>query len=146
MTLLEPWLDKLPGAVLHVALPAHAKRCRRAWRVEFISALPVGFCDERRGLELRELLPLIPAEKLLIKLMRRICSPRDLTPKPSSGATSQPICPFFNVLRTAWRRCRMAGCHHGCQCQNTVWDCVLEFAELGVLHTVLNLFINKIQQ
>lgn len=42
MTLLEPWLDKLPGAVLH-ALPAHAKRCRRAWRMEFISALPVGF-------------------------------------------------------------------------------------------------------
>lgn len=26
-----------------IALPAHAKRCRRAWRMEFISALPVGF-------------------------------------------------------------------------------------------------------
>lgn len=40
----------------------------------------------------------------------------------------------------------MAGCHHGCQCQKVIWDCVLEFAELGVLHTVLNLFIDKIKQ
>lgn len=42
MTLLEPWLDKLPVRFF-IALPAHAKRCRRAWRMEFISALPVGF-------------------------------------------------------------------------------------------------------
>ncbi len=33
MTLLEPWLDKLPGRFF-IALPAHAKRCRRAWRVD----------------------------------------------------------------------------------------------------------------
>lgn len=42
MTLLEPWLDKLLVRFF-IALPAHAKRCRRAWRVEFISASPVGF-------------------------------------------------------------------------------------------------------
>ena len=32
-----------------IALPAHAKRCRRAWRVEFISALPVGFAMNDAG-------------------------------------------------------------------------------------------------
>lgn len=42
MTLLEPWLDKVLVRFF-IALPAHAKRCRRAWRMEFISALPVGF-------------------------------------------------------------------------------------------------------
>lgn len=59
---------------------------------------------------------------------------------------ASPSGPYFaTYCALAWRRCRMAGCHHGCQCQNTVWDCVLEFAELGVLHTVLNLFIDKIK-
>ncbi len=35
-------------------------------------------CDERRGLELRELLPLIPAEKLLIETDAPYLLPRDL--------------------------------------------------------------------
>lgn len=64
MTLLEPWLDKLPGAVLH---------CFTGTREEMQACVAHGIyigitgwvCDERRGLELRELLPLIPAEKLL---------------------------------------------------------------------------------
>ena len=42
MTLLEPWLINCLVRFF-IALPAHAKRCRRAWRMEFISALPVGF-------------------------------------------------------------------------------------------------------
>ncbi|MEI9141886.1 TatD family hydrolase, partial [Pseudomonas aeruginosa] len=66
MTLLEPWLDKLPGAVLH---------CFTGTREEMQACVAHGIyigitgwvCDERRGLELRELLPLIPAEKLLIE-------------------------------------------------------------------------------
>lgn len=48
MTLLEPWLDKLLVRFF-IALPAHAKRCRRAWRVEFISALQVGFAMNDEG-------------------------------------------------------------------------------------------------
>ena len=60
MTLLEPWLDKLPGAVLH---------CFTGTREEMQACVACGIyigitgwvCDERRGLELRELLPLIPA-------------------------------------------------------------------------------------
>ncbi|STJ31903.1 putative deoxyribonuclease [Escherichia coli] len=58
-------------------------------------------CDERRGLELRELLPLIPAEKLLIETDAPYLLPRDLTPKPSSRRNEPAICPIFcNVLRT----------------------------------------------
>ena len=53
MTLLEPWLDKLPGAVLH---------CFTGTREEMQACVARGIyigitgwvCDERRGLELRE--------------------------------------------------------------------------------------------
>ncbi|WP_348265546.1 TatD family hydrolase, partial [Salmonella enterica] len=41
-------------------------------------------CDERRGLEVRELLPFIAAEKLLIETDAPYLFPRDLTAKPTS--------------------------------------------------------------
>lgn len=83
LALLEPWLDKLPGAVLH---------CFTGTREEAIACLDRGLylgitgwvCDERRGLELRELLPVIPAERLLVETDAPYLLPRDLRPKPAS--------------------------------------------------------------
>lgn len=83
LALLEPWLDKLPGAVLH---------CFTGSRQEAIDCLDRGLylgitgwvCDERRGLELRELLPVIPADRLLIETDAPYLLPRDLSPKPAS--------------------------------------------------------------
>lgn len=100
MTLLEPWLDKLPGAVLH---------CFTGTREEMQACVARGIyigitgwvCDERRGLELRELLPLIPAEKLLIETDAPYLLLAISRQSHHPGATSQPICPIFcNVLRT----------------------------------------------
>lgn len=83
LALLEPWLDKLPGAVLH---------CFTGSRQEALDCLNRGLylgitgwvCDERRGLELRELLPVIPAERLLVETDAPYLLPRDLSPKPAS--------------------------------------------------------------
>jgi TatD DNase family protein len=41
-------------------------------------------CDERRGLHLRELVPLIPPDRLLLETDAPYLLPRDLDPKPSS--------------------------------------------------------------
>jgi len=41
-------------------------------------------CDERRGLDLRELVKLIPAERLLLETDAPYLLPRNLDPKPSS--------------------------------------------------------------
>ena len=83
LALLEPWLDKLPGAVLH---------CFTGTRQEAIACLDRGVylgitgwvCDERRGLELRELLPVIPADRLLVETDAPYLLPRDMQPKPTS--------------------------------------------------------------
>jgi TatD DNase family protein len=83
LTLLEPWLDKLPGAVLH---------CFTGSRQEAVDCLNRGLylgitgwvCDERRGLELRELLPVIPADRLLVETDAPYLLPRDMKPKPVS--------------------------------------------------------------
>ena len=81
--LLEPWLDHLPGAVLH---------CFTGTRDELQACLDHGLfigitgwvCDERRGLELRELLPVIPADRLLLETDAPYLLPRDMKPKPAS--------------------------------------------------------------
>ncbi len=83
LALLEPWLDHLPGAVLH---------CFTGTREEAQQCLDRGLmigitgwvCDERRGLELRELLPTIPADRLLLETDAPYLLPRDMTPKPVS--------------------------------------------------------------
>lgn len=83
LELLTPWLDKLPGAVLH---------CFTGSRQEAAECLDRGLylgitgwvCDERRGLALRELLPMIPAERLLVETDAPYLLPRDMTPKPAS--------------------------------------------------------------
>ncbi|MCG5046587.1 3'-5' ssDNA/RNA exonuclease TatD [Enterobacteriaceae bacterium 155047] len=83
MALLEPWLDKLPGAVLH---------CFTGSRSDALACLNRGLylgitgwvCDERRGLELRELLPLIPADRLLFETDAPYLLARDMKPKPAS--------------------------------------------------------------
>jgi len=41
-------------------------------------------CDERRGLELRELMPLIPADRLLLETDAPYLLPRDMRPRPAS--------------------------------------------------------------
>ncbi|MFW0768203.1 3'-5' ssDNA/RNA exonuclease TatD [Trabulsiella odontotermitis] len=102
LTLLEPWLDKLPGAVLH---------CFTGTREDMQACLERGLyigitgwvCDERRGLELREMLPLIPAERLLLETDAPYLLPRDLSPKPASRR-NEPMHLAHILTRVAqWR-------------------------------------------
>lgn len=83
LALLEPWLSQLPGAVVHCFTG-----CREEMQACVDHGLYIGItgwvCDERRGMELREMLPHIPAERLLIETDAPYLLPRDLSPKPAS--------------------------------------------------------------
>ncbi len=102
LTLLDPWLEKLPGAVLH---------CFTGTREEMQACVDRGMyigitgwvCDERRGLELRELLPFIPAEQLLIETDAPYLLPRDLSPKPASRRNEPAHLPHILERIAHWR-------------------------------------------
>ncbi|WP_181964108.1 3'-5' ssDNA/RNA exonuclease TatD [Klebsiella pneumoniae] len=102
LTLLKPWLEKLPGAVLH---------CFTGSRSEVQECLDLGLfigitgwvCDERRGLELHELLPAIPAERLLLETDAPYLLPRDLKPKPASRRNEPAYLPHILGCVAAWR-------------------------------------------
>ena len=75
--------DSLVGAVAH---------CFTAGRAELHAYLDLGLhigitgwiCDERRGLHLLELLPTIPAGRLMLETDAPYLLPRDLAPKPAA--------------------------------------------------------------
>src|SRR5574344_302212 len=83
VALLEPWLPRLPAAVLHGGTGNGDERDEC-----LALGLHIGstgwVCDERRGEELRTLVPRIPAGRLMIETDAPYLLPRDLSPKPKS--------------------------------------------------------------
>lgn len=83
MKILTPWLPELSGAVIH---------CFTGTKSELEDCLAAGLsigitgwiCDERRGQPLRELVPLIPVDRLLLETDAPYLIPRDLHPRPPS--------------------------------------------------------------
>lgn len=102
VALLEPWLDKLPAAVVH-CFTGSAEELRSCLALGLSIGITGWVCDERRGLELRALLPLIPAECLLLETDAPYLLPRDLKPKPASRRNEPGFLPHIVQQVAAWR-------------------------------------------
>lgn len=102
MALLSPWLNKLPGAVLHcfTGTEQELDTCLR-------HGLSIGItgwvCDERRGMALRHLLKQIPIDRLLLETDAPYLLPRDLLPKPASRRNEPCFLPHIVQQVAAWR-------------------------------------------
>ncbi|RLM19774.1 hydrolase TatD [Brenneria alni] len=102
ITLLTPWLGKLPAAVIH---------CFTGNRSELDECLASGLmigitgwvCDERRGLALRALLKHIPCDRLLLETDAPYLLPRDLSPKPASRRNESCFLPHIVRQVAGWR-------------------------------------------
>ncbi|MDD1795638.1 3'-5' ssDNA/RNA exonuclease TatD [Enterovibrio makurazakiensis] len=84
MAILTPWLPKLPGAVLH-CFTGSEDELRECLDVGLYIGITGWVCDERRGEALREIVPLIPDDRLMIETDAPYLLPRDLKPKPKSS-------------------------------------------------------------
>ncbi len=90
--LLERYRDRLPKAVLH---------CFTGGRDELAACqdldLHVGItgwiCDERRGLHLQELVPLVPGDRLMLETDAPFILPRNLTPRPKDRRNEPALLP-----------------------------------------------------
>jgi TatD DNase family protein len=101
LALLKPWLDKIPGAVLH---------CFTGSRSEVQECLDLGLfigitgwvCDERRGLELRAAAG-DPGGTSAAGNRCAYLLPRDLKPKPASRRNEPAYLPHILASVAAWR-------------------------------------------
>lgn len=102
ITLLDPWLDRLPGVVLH-CFTGTENEVRECLARGLFIGITGWVCDERRGLELRELLPLIPAQQLLLETDAPYLLPRDLKPKPAIRRNEPCYLPHILNQVAHWR-------------------------------------------
>ncbi len=94
--ILSAYKDDLDEAVVH---------CFTGNEAELKTYLDLGFCigitgwicDERRGLQLRELVRHIPLDHLMIETDAPFLTPRNMRPKPPDGRNEPAFLPF--VLR-----------------------------------------------
>ena len=102
IAILRPWLDKLPASVVHcfTGTGQELQECLDA-------GLSVGItgwvCDERRGLDLRALLPMIPAARLLLETDAPYLLPRDMHPRPPSRRNEPCFLPHIVSQVAGWR-------------------------------------------
>nr|MBV6629133.1 TatD family hydrolase [Oceanococcus sp. HetDA_MAG_MS8] len=81
--LLDPWLERLPGVVVHCFTGTRAEMADYIQRDCYIG-ITGWICDERRGQHLLEAVGDIPDERLLIETDAPYLLPRTLRPKPKS--------------------------------------------------------------
>ncbi|MFD1803902.1 3'-5' ssDNA/RNA exonuclease TatD [Mixta tenebrionis] len=102
IAVLKPWIARLPGAVVH---------CFTGTAEELAECLSLGLsvgitgwvCDERRGMTLRELLPQIPIERLLLETDAPWLLPRDMRPRPTSRRNEPCFLPHIVRQVALWR-------------------------------------------
>lgn len=88
--ILKAYRDNLKGAVVH-CFTGNKKALFNYLDLDCHVGITGWVCDERRGIELRELVKNIPASRLMIETDAPYLTPRDLRPKPKGGR-NEPYC------------------------------------------------------
>jgi TatD DNase family protein len=97
LALLKRYRDKVPAAVVHCFTDT-AEALRDYLALDCHIGITGWICDERRGQHLRELVKLIPLDRLMIETDAPYLLPRDLHPKPSHRRNEPRFLP--HILRT----------------------------------------------
>ncbi len=82
--MLQSYLPKLKGAVVH-CFTGDEQQLNAYIDLGLYIGITGWVCDERRGLPLREIIHLIPDDKLMLETDAPYLLPRDLRPKPKSS-------------------------------------------------------------
>ncbi len=91
---LKPYLDKIPAIVSHcfTGTKSELAQCLDA---DMYIGITGWLCDERRGQELRDIVSLIPLNRLLIETDAPYLTPRTIRPKPKSSRNEPSYLPFI---------------------------------------------------
>lgn len=82
--ILSPYLDKVPAMVAHCFTGSKAE-LTQCLASDMYIGITGWLCDERRGQELRDIVSLIPLNRLLIETDAPYLTPRTIRPKPKSS-------------------------------------------------------------
>lgn len=92
--LLKPYINKLPKAVLH-CFTGSKKELEECLALGLYIGITGWVCDERRGLDLLDLLKYIPSDRLMIETDAPYLLPRSMRPKPKSSRNEPKYLPYI---------------------------------------------------
>jgi TatD DNase family protein len=99
VAMLKPFRPRLAGAVAH-CFTGGRRELDAYLELDLYVGITGWVCDERRGGELRQALPHIPSDRLLVETDAPYLAPRDLKPQPA-GRRNEPAYLAHIVARIA---------------------------------------------
>ncbi|MCL1050132.1 TatD family hydrolase [Shewanella abyssi] len=94
LAILKEYRAALPGALLH-CFTGNRESLEAYLELDLHLGITGWVCDERRGLELAELVPLIPDNRILIETDSPYLLPRSMRPKPKSSKNEPKYLPYI---------------------------------------------------
>ncbi|MCJ8293626.1 MAG: TatD family hydrolase [Colwellia sp.] len=92
--ILSPYLGKVPAMVSH-CFTGEKSELRQCIEADMYIGITGWLCDERRGQTLREIVSLIPLNRLLIETDAPYLTPRTIRPKPKSSRNEPGYLPYI---------------------------------------------------
>ena len=93
-SILSPYLSKVPAMVAH-CFTGSKPELTQCIAADMYIGITGWLCDERRGQSLRDIVSLIPLNRLLIETDAPYLTPRTIRPKPKSSRNEPCYLPFI---------------------------------------------------
>ncbi|MBL0711915.1 MAG: TatD family hydrolase, partial [Colwellia sp.] len=90
---LKPFIDKVPAMVAH-CFTGNKQELQQCLSAGMYIGITGWLCDERRGQELRDIVNLIPLNRLLIETDAPYLTPRTIKPRPKSSRNEPSYLPY----------------------------------------------------
>ena len=92
-SLLKPYIDKIPAMVTH-CFTGSKDELQQCLAANMYVGITGWLCDERRGQTLRDIVSMIPLNRLLIETDAPYLTPRTIKPKPKSSRNEPSYLPY----------------------------------------------------
>jgi TatD DNase family protein len=92
--ILKPYIARIPAMVSH-CFTGNQKELQQCIDANMYIGITGWLCDERRGQELRDIVPFIPLERLMIETDAPYLTPRNIRPKPKSSRNEPSYLPYI---------------------------------------------------
>lgn len=92
--ILQPYIGKIPAMISH-CFTGNYEQLKQCLAADMYIGITGWVCDERRGGELRDIVPHIPLSKLLIETDAPYLTPRTIRPRPKSSRNEPSYLPYI---------------------------------------------------
>lgn len=92
-TILKPYFNKVPAMVSH-CFTGSKEELKQCLAADMYIGITGWLCDERRGQSLRDIVNMIPLNRLLIETDAPYLTPRTIKPKPKSSRNEPSYLPY----------------------------------------------------